>query len=141
MDEAGVRRLAAQMYDKLHGTPCEQIRHQQEVERLEEERDEAKWRADGLWNVLIRFLREIPPEHIPGDLYENGQSAIGGKRCAACNGRGMGEQCCGEVVSGGYWDPPECCGRMAEIDCPKCRGTGFARPDDLPKDEADDLPF
>lgn len=45
MDKDDVRRLAAQVYDKLHGTPCEQIRHQQEVERLKED-------ARELWAAL-----------------------------------------------------------------------------------------
>lgn len=37
---AKVRELAS-LLDKAHGTPCEQIRHQQEVERLVKERDAA----------------------------------------------------------------------------------------------------
>ena len=47
-DLLGKYRQLMDFYDKHNGTPCEQIRHQQQVEALQRERDEAKASRD-MW--------------------------------------------------------------------------------------------
>jgi len=52
-----VKNLTA-WYDKMFGTPCEEIRHQQQVEALEEERNALAVRREALEEALTYMMEE-----------------------------------------------------------------------------------
>jgi hypothetical protein len=85
-----------------------------QVLRVGLERNRSMEYAEKHGRLLLRCLREIPPQHIPADLYTEAGALF--TDCGACKGSGEGP-----VVT--YGGGPNGDGEMP-TDCPKCAGSG-----------------